>query len=388
MRTPAAPNTPSGQTAGVVTPDRRVGRVVEIDSIERFDRLVRAGARSMEGWRLHGLDLRDRTDALLGLDPAGALLLACRLEDRAYGHVHDGGATVFPAVPAVPLDPYRTELYSPAELYGPLADGSGADYEISRDAQIYAWSQHVHPSADDVMARALHDAAIESALDRAIAGERLVGVMGGHAAARGEPGYRDAARLGRSLARAGLTVATGGGPGAMEAANLGAYLAHADDDALESALQRLAPVPSFRPSIPAWAATAFDVRRRWPGGDGGVGVPTWFYGHEPPNAFAGRIAKFVQNSVREATLLARANGGIVFLPGAAGTVQEVFQDACENYYADPASIAPMVLVDVEHWTERLPAWPLLVALAEGRDMADHVHLVDTIDEAVALLTPD
>ena len=43
-------------------------------------------------------------------------------------------------------------------------------------------------------------------------------------------------------------------------------------------------------------------------------------------------------------------------------MQEVFQDACENYYADEASVAPMVLVGVEHWTHTLPAWPLLQAL--------------------------
>ena len=106
-------------------------------------------------------------------------------------------------------------------------------------------------------------------------------------------------------------------------------------------------------------------------------MPTWFYGHEPPNAFADRIAKFVQNSVREATLLARCNGGIVFLPGAAGTVQEIFQDACENYYAEPSMIAPMVLVGEQHWTVDLPAWPLLQALAGERTMSSRIALVDT-----------
>ena len=111
-------------------------------------------------------------------------------------------------------------------------------------------------------------------------------------------------------------------------------------------------------------------------------MPTWFYGHEPPNAFADRIAKFVQNSVREATLLARCNGGIVFLPGAAGTVQEIFQDACENYYAEPSMIAPMVLVGERHWTVDLPAWPLLQALAGERTMSSRIALVDTPDAAV------
>jgi predicted Rossmann-fold nucleotide-binding protein len=117
----------------------------------------------------------------------------------------------------------------------------------------------------------------------------------------------------------------------------------------------------------------------------GVGVPTWFYGHEPSNVFAAAIAKYFQNSVREATLLRRCDGGIVFLPGAAGTVQEIFQDACENYYADGPLVAPMVLVGVEHWTERLPVWPLLVALAGERTMAERVRLVDTVEEAARWL---
>ena len=90
-------------------------------------------------------------------------------------------------------------------------------------------------------------------------------------------------------------------------------------------------------------------------------------GHEPPNPFATSIAKYFKNATREAILLQVCNAGIVFLPGAAGTVQEVFQDACENYYADPASIAPMVLVGREHWTRTVPAWPLLHSLA--RDLA-------------------
>ena len=87
--------------------------------------------------------------------------------------------------------------------------------------------------------------------------------------------------------------------------------------------------------------------------------------------------------------LARRAGtaGIVFLPGAGGTVQEIFQDACENYYADESSLAPMVLVGRRHWTEELPVWPLLQALARGRAMESHVHLVDTVDEAAALVGP-
>ena len=76
----------------------------------------------------------------------------------------------------------------------------------------------------------------------------------------------------------------------------------------------------------------------------------------------------------------------MFLPGAGGTVQEIFQDACENYYATADSVAPMVLVGRTYWTETLPAWPLLRSLARGRAMADHIHLVETVDDAAALIT--
>jgi hypothetical protein len=46
----------------------------------------------------------------------------------------------------------------------------------------------------------------------------------------------------------------------------------------------------------------------------------------------------------------------------------------------------MVLLGVRHWSERLPVWNLLQQLARGRVMADFLHLVDTVDEAVKLVT--
>ena len=79
------------------------------------------------------------------------------------------------------------------------------------------------------------------------------------------------------------------------------------------------------------------------------------------------------------------DAGIASLPGRAGTVQEVFQDACENYYAAESLVAPMVLVGVDYWTRELPVWPLLETLSRDRAMAPAVHLVDSPEEAPSIL---
>jgi predicted Rossmann-fold nucleotide-binding protein len=364
-------------------------RILDVDDLARFDALVAGGATSMHGWHVHSVDLRKRTAQLARLTPAGAVFLGCRFAAGMEESLRSGGALIFPHLPGVPFEPYRGRLYTGKELYAGVAHST---YEQTPDARVYQWSlqEGKNRSLDATLATAIHDHSIGDALeevlaDGELAGRRTVGVMGGHAAPRGSRNYDDAARLGRLLAREGHLVATGGGPGAMEAANLGAYLSGRDEDALTEALAELARVPGFRPSISAWARAAAAVVDRFPGGTANLGIPTWFYGHEPPNLFATHIAKYFANAVREAVLLARCDAGIIFLPGAAGTVQEIFQDACENYYAAPETVAPMVLVGERHWQRELPVWELMQRLAEGRPMAEQLFCVDTVEQAVEVL---
>lgn len=354
----------------------------EIESLVEFDDVMEATG-SLSGWRVQSVDLRKRTDVLESAETEGTVFLGCAMAPETVARVQEGGGLVFPPVPRLPFNPYRGRLYRPEELFADLAEG----YERTPDARSYAWLQRTRSDGDvfSSMLRAVHDDAISDALDEHLVGARVVGVMGGHKLARGTDAYAGAARLGRALTRSGHTVATGGGPGAMEAANLGAYAEPFEDGMLDKALEMLSTAPSFEESVGEWARAAFAVREGWPGGGASVGIPTWFYGHEPPNAFAQDIAKYFVNAVREDGLLARSNAGVVFLPGAAGTVQEIFDNATPNYYQSRGAPTPMVLVDKEHWTRTLPCWPLLQALAHDRPMASRVALVDSVEEVPGTL---
>jgi predicted Rossmann-fold nucleotide-binding protein len=206
--------------------------------------------------------------------------------------------------------------------------------------------------------RRIHDTSMTHALrDFLDARDRrkCVALMGGHDRGRTESVYGETVRLALALTQAGYLVVSGGGPGLMEAANLGAYAAgFADPEAaIAEALAELKRAPLY--THPHWLKFAFRAWRAMkapahPEKSRSLGVPTWFYGHEPPNVFATDVAKYFENSVREEGLLALAQGGIIHAEGNAGTVQELFQDANQNYYRTYAGTkSPMVLFNSAYW---------------------------------------
>ena len=343
---------------------------------------------SLRGVRLQGMDLRGfRHEFLARTDLRGLAVLGGALQPKVARHLTAHGAIVFPDVPDAPVHPYRAELYQPADLYKGLDEG----YAATPDARAYDWAQNADLASDALVTavRALHDDAMSDALGEALDGRAAVGVMGGHGVRRGTKDFATAARLGQALAAAGRVVLTGGGPGAMEAANLGAYAGAGRD--LTTALDALGAVPTFT-DITAWADVAFEVRAALgsgttpPAAPRSIGIPTWFYGHEPPNVFCDGIAKYFSNALREDGLLALSTGGVVVLPGAAGTLQEVFQAVTPRYYDTGRSpVAALVLVGVEHWTRTVPVWPLLTTLAQGRAFSSRLHLTDDLEEVVGLL---
>jgi hypothetical protein len=185
----------------------------------------------------------------------------------------------------------------------------------------------------------------------------------------------------------------------MEAANMGAFFAEKTEAELDAAIKLIAvPAVSDAYNDPEWLKAAWMVWEKNLPADShkirSVGIPTWFYGHEPPNVFASSIAKYFENSLREEGLLAIATHGAIFAEGNAGTVQEIFQDACQNYYDNYGYKSPMILLGRAAWDPapsemsddktspyyaNKPAWPLLAKIARMKGFEKLVTLTDDPD---------
>ena len=274
----------------------------------------------------------------------------------------EGGTRQLELPADIPYDPLRERLYSRDELMGGWP-GETLDARIER--HVLANGFRAPPTAE-ALAQRLHDHHIDVALSDLLctgSGHSVVGIMGSAATPRTDPWYRRVAELARLLARAGYLVASGGGPGSMEAANLGAFLAGHGDVALDEALSILARVPSYAGDPGPYMAAAAEVYERYHPGADSIAIPTWFYPGEPVGQFAGHVAKYFANSIREDGLLAIAVSGVVFAPGRAGTLQELFQDAAQNAYGIRGR-SPMVLFGSEHYDSDPSIYALLRAHAE------------------------
>lgn len=286
----------------------------------------------------------------------------------------------------VPFNVTPPGLYCAPSLYGEMM--KDCQCKCCYDMEVYQHFLSKGKHTDDEMemlARALHDFAIGHYLDEFLNGydpRQVVGVMGGHGVLRTSAEYRQVVELSKELTERDTLMVTGGGPGVMEATHLGAWMAGRPMAEVDEALKILSEAPGFKDE--GWLQTAFEVIRRYPQERyHSLGIPTWLYGHEPSAAFATDIAKYFDNSIRENTILTVAFGGIVFTPGSAGTMQEVFQEAVQNHYLSFGYASPMVFLGRKFWTEDIPVYPFLEQMMqEGRYKNLQLKLTDSSHEVV------
>ena len=262
----------------------------------------------------------------------------------------------------------------------------GGDHSTTLDGRIYAYVEAHGGRAPDVeegLAQRTHDHFIDVALAEFLVqtGRPVVGIMGGANTLAADPNYRRIVELAAALTGRGYLVVGGGGLGIMEAANLGAYLAErsgADRDAAVEALTQLAP----HEDRAGYMQLADEVRERFAPGSRSLAIPTWVIAGEPISQFASHIAKYFSNSIREDGMLAVANAGIVFAPGGAGTMQEIFQDAAQNAYRTYGRGA-MAFLDSQHYCTQTGLYTALERQAQRLGFADLLSVGDEPDEILA-----
>ncbi|MEE9347150.1 MAG: hypothetical protein V3U82_03080 [Robiginitomaculum sp.] len=362
------------------------------DLAELKARLSRGEA--LAGAVIQGVDITAAAGALTRADISGAVFLGCEMGRELSADLIKAGAVVFPAITGLPFAPYRNRLYTREGLFSGFDGKRPRSYNDTPDAQIYAhFKARGGISPDGIieaLARRLHDFSITDALTQTLKGRdsaKTVAIMGGHNLARGSADYCAAALMARSLTNDGYLLLSGGGPGAMEATHLGASMAGHPKEKLLEAIKVLSKAPSYKDED--WLALAFTVIKRY-GLDGddtpkSIAIPTWLYGHEPPTPFAPLIAKYFSNSVREEGLITLASGGIIFAPGNAGTIQEIFQDFAQNHYATTGLRSPMVFFNRDYWNKTRPIYPIIKAYAKDEPYGDMITSVDRVKDAVEFI---
>ena len=363
----------------------------EIETAAELAVAIEAG-ETLSDAVVQGVDLGEVAVDWSKVDVAGAFFLGCDIPDAEVAlTLQRGGAIVVPELGEGerPFRVYPSRLYSYEDLVATGMDAAVRSYfESSR-------SRSGDPDPDhpvEAVAQRLHDTAMTDAIWDLVRpdGEgplRVAGVMGGHAVRRDDPNFRAVTEIGYELTAAGLMVVTGGGPGIMEAGNLGAFLTRSGDrGAIDRALSVLAAAPGVED--PGYGDRAEEVHAEHADQPGGtsLAIPTWLYGHEPVGRFASHIAKYFANSIREDGLLRVAAAGIVFSPGAAGTVQEIFQDLAVNAYAPAAERAPMVFLGSGWFRDNGIAAVVERFAATAEPPFDGlVTITDSVDAAVAAI---
>ncbi len=364
----------------------------EIENIKQLSQLLSESGKTLTNVAFQKIDLTPREDELQQKTITRCLFMGCTISEGLMQSLVAGKNLILPEMD-VPFETFPAKLYTRETIYNNFDSKDPDSYNNTYDkitCDHYVKTGRYSPeSIYESLARRLHDHSITDALMdilRTIPEKKVLAIMGGHSLSRKSPDYLNVTRIAKQLSEKGFFLLSGGGPGAMEATHLGAWFDGYDDRELAEGVKLLSAAPLY--NDPLWLSAAFDVMKAFPkksGKEDDIGIPTWLYGHEPPTPFASQIAKYFANSVREEGLLAHAKGGIIYTPGSAGTIQEIFQDATQNHYGSYDIISPMIFYNKAYWTDKKPVYPLLKKLSNGHKYESLLSISDSVDDIVDTL---
>ena len=361
-------------------------RYKEIECCEALKTVLEAGG-TLRHYAFQGIDFKPYMDYALRCRYSDCLFLGGFGVDELKP-LMDEKCLVYPPFKDLPFRVFRSGLYNARSLYAGYRLGEPESYKDCFDSKVYEHYIKAGKQTGDIketLARILHDHSMNDGLDDFLGSfddKSVVGIMGGHGLSRLDESYHKVVMISKKLTEGGSLMVSGGGPGAMEATHLGAWLAGRSESDVEEALQMLSAAPGYKDKL--WLESAFRVMERFPSPRYvSLGVPTWLYGHEPATPFATHIAKYFDNSTREDTILTIAKGGVIYSPGSAGTMQEIFQDAVQNHYLSFGYASPMVFLGKEFWTEEMPVYRLMQYLIDkGKYNNLLLSISDSADEIV------
>jgi uncharacterized protein (TIGR00730 family) len=155
------------------------------------------------------------------------------------------------------------------------------------------------------------------------------------------PYYELARKMGAAIARLGFTVMTGGGPGIMEAANCGAN----------------------------------EIGGR------SVGCSIQLPIEQKPNAYLDRNVTMHYFFVRKA-LLIKYSYAFVFLPGGAGTLDELFE-ALTLIQTGKIKNFPIIIMGTDYWREQIDFLRKMARLGMiGPSDVDLMLVTDSVEQAI------
>ncbi len=360
-------------------------KYAEIETQKELKHLFRKPGDIIDKVAFQDVDLTEFEEDVFRFYFSNCIFLGCKINDKIKSHIGDENY-IFPKL-NVPYNIYPNRLYDRFDLYGEYELGKPETYEQTFDKTVYNHFIETGKEADSIketLARRLHDHSITDALYDFLEKydeKKVVAIMGGHSLARNTDDYKMVAKLSKELTEDGYLMTSGGGPGAMEATHLGAWFAGKPDEELQEAFKILDQAPVYKDKL--WMDTAMQVIDKFPNNEKyeSLGIPTWLYGHEPPTPFATKIAKYFANSVREDGLLTIAEGGIIFSPGSAGTIQEIFQEITQNHYLSFGYASPMIFMNKKFWTQETPVYNYIQDLVQKGKLKNLILSVcDTIEE--------